>query len=101
MLAVVCLPLPSTVRPALNHVALAFFAGIAVHLLLDSVAGDIKWLWPCSDRFFHLITIPASHSHWMLNFILHPVFLLEIMIWFAAPWLLLRRPVQTDATGTR
>ncbi|MGK7754086.1 MULTISPECIES: metal-dependent hydrolase [unclassified Roseovarius] len=74
------------VRPAL-----AFFAAILVHLLLDTVAGGIKWLWPVRDRFFHLVTVPAAHAHWILNFILHPVFLAELAIWAAALLILLRR----------
>lgn len=67
--------------------SLAFFAAIMVHLILDTLAGDIKWLWPLSDRFFHLVTIPATQNHWVLNFILHPVFLVELAIWAAALFL--------------
>ncbi len=74
------LPLVRMRRPGWTGASLAFFAAIFAHLLLDSIAGDIKWLWPFSENFFHLIEVPAVHSAWILNFVLHPVFVLEILI---------------------
>lgn len=71
-------------KPRLLGTALAFLAGVSVHLLLDSIAGDVKWLWPFSDAFFHLVTVPARYDNWIWNFVLHPIFLLEILIWMAA-----------------
>ncbi|MEO1285779.1 MAG: metal-dependent hydrolase, partial [Pseudomonadota bacterium] len=53
----------------------------------DSVAGGVKWLWPFSNEFFQLVTVPAAQSHWILNFVLHPVFFLEIAIWATALFL--------------
>lgn len=78
------LPLLHVLRPAWMRVAGAFLAGILVHLSLDTVAGDIKWLWPYSNEFFKFINIPSRYPHWILNFVLHPVFLLEIAIWILA-----------------
>ena len=89
--ALIVLPLTAWRGSRWFRPTLAFFAAILVHLLLDTVAGDIKWLWPASDRFFHLVTVPAARSHWILNFILHPVFLAELGIWATALFLLLRR----------
>ena len=66
---------------------LGFFAAIALHLVLDTLAGDIKWLWPWSDDMVSLISVPASHPHWILNFILHPVFVAELAIWAVALFL--------------
>lgn len=57
------------------------------HLLLDSVAGDIWWLWPWLDAPFSLVTIPAIHSPWWLNFLLHWTFSVEAGITLAAIWL--------------
>jgi inner membrane protein len=90
-LAVILLPLARSRGPCRSRAARAFFASILVHLLLDTVAGNIKWLWPLSDRFIHLVTVPAVHSHWVLNFILHPVFLAELAIWALALFLWGRR----------
>ena len=65
----------------------AFLVAIGIHILLDTIAGDIMWLWPFSNELFHLITVEAKYSHWILNFIFHPVFLLEILIWVCAGYL--------------
>lgn len=56
----------------------AFMLGGWSHLLLDSVAGDIWWLGPWLDSPFSLINIPASHSPWWLNYLLHWSFGLEL-----------------------
>lgn len=58
----------------------AFLIGIWSHLLLDSVAGDIWWLWPWVDTPFSLVHIPAIHSPWWLNYLLHWTFAVEIAI---------------------
>lgn len=90
-IALVTFPFLHWVKPGWMRPVLAFFAAIFVHLCLDSIAGGVKWLWPVSNHLFHLITIPAQYSHWILNFILHPVFLLELAIWAAALFLWWRR----------
>jgi inner membrane protein len=54
--------------------------GMLLHAALDTVAGDIAWLWPVDDRFFSLVTVPARGGHWVWSFVLHPVFLIEIAI---------------------
>lgn len=90
-LALLILPLTARRTPHWLGPALAFFAALAVHLALDTISGDIKWLWPVSDRFFHLVTVPATQAHWILNFILHPVFLAELAIWAVALFLWARR----------
>ena len=80
MVALVTFPILRVFKPTWRRAAVAFFAAILVHMCLDSVAGGVKWLWPFSDAFFQLVTVPAAQSHWILNFVLHPVFLLEIAI---------------------
>ncbi len=67
-------------RSETRRVAAAFCAGVFSHLALDTVCGDIAWLWPLDDRFFHLITVRATAHHWIVTFVLHPAFLLEIAI---------------------
>ena len=84
--ALILVPLSHVLRPDWTRVALAFLAGVFVHIGLDTIAGDIKWLWPFSDQFFKLVNVPARQSHWVLNFILHPVFLAELLIWAIAIW---------------
>ena len=62
----------------------AFGAGWALHILLDYPVGGIMWLWPMSEQLFTLVTVPATHSHWLLSFILHWTFLLEVGVWVLA-----------------
>lgn len=66
---------------------LIFFLAGCVHLLLDSVVGDIWWLAPFVDQPFALATVPNRFQPWWLNFILHWSFLLELGIIFWAVWL--------------
>lgn len=51
-----------------------------VHLILDTVSGGINWLYPFSDKLWVLINIPANYSHWIISFVLHWSFLIEISI---------------------
>lgn len=67
--------------------AILFFAVIALHPLMDTVGGGIVWFWPFSDRLVTLVEVPATQSHWVLSFLLHWTFLLELAIWGAAIWL--------------
>lgn len=75
--------------------ALAFLSATLVHITLDSIAGGIMWIWPFSNDLSRLIEVEARYNNWILNFILHPVFLLEIIIWFAAAYLFFRKPNET------
>ena len=84
VLALVTFPILKAFKPTWCRAVVAFFAAILLHMCLDSVAGGVKWLWPFSDEFFQLVTVPAAQSHWILNFVLHPVFFLEIAIWATA-----------------
>lgn len=62
-------------------VALWFFLlGVVSHLLLDSIVGDIYWLIPFNYRPFSLFTVHSRYSPWFLNFILHWVFGIELLL---------------------
>jgi inner membrane protein len=66
---------------AWHRVGRAFLVGVATHLLLDTIAGDIQWLQPFSDRFVHLVTVPARPgAHWIVSFLLHWTFALEVVL---------------------
>ena len=56
------------------------FTAVMSHLILDSVAGDIRWLWPFSDEGFQLVTVPTTHTKWYMSFFHHWTFKLEICI---------------------
>lgn len=67
---------------------LMFAFGGFVHLLLDSIVGDIWWLYPFLDEPFALFTVPAIYQPWWLNFILHWSFALELAViaWAIIIW---------------
>ncbi len=82
VVAVVMLPLAKM----LNKVTLAatFLSAVFLHLILDTIAGGIMWLYPLNDALLYLVTVPAVYSNWILSFILHWTFIPEIAIWIAA-----------------
>jgi hypothetical protein len=59
-----------------------------IHMLLDSIVGDIWWLAPFVDRPFALFAVPALYKPWWLNFVLHWSFALEVglVIWAVCLW---------------
>lgn len=58
-----------------------------VHLLLDSIVGDIWWLMPFIDQPYALFTVPARFSPWWLSFVFHWSFLFELLLVSVAIWL--------------
>ncbi len=88
-LAAITLPAALLLRPGAVRPAAVFFASILLHLLLDSIAGGIAWAWPADDRLMALVEVPATRSHWILSFMVHWTFALELAIVFAAAALLL------------
>ncbi|NJM84197.1 MAG: metal-dependent hydrolase [Tabrizicola sp.] len=93
-LAVAAVALPLAAWLGYLRTAAVFFAAILVHLVLDSIGGGILWGAPISDHLFEMVTVPAAHGHWILSFMLHWTFLLELLIWAAAAFLWFRRGVE-------
>ena len=60
-------------------------AGVTLHLLLDIIAAPVFYAAPFSleDRI-QLVRVPAIHSWWLMNYIRHWLFQVELMIWGAA-----------------
>jgi len=67
-------------RKQIALVSLLLLSGTLLHLVLDSVAGGIFWLYPWSDTYFRIFTITPRFNWWVLNYIIHWTFLLEIAI---------------------
>jgi hypothetical protein len=83
---------------ALRRTSRAAWLGLAVlganvlgHLLLDTIAGGIRWLWPITDAEFVLATVEPRYRPWYLNFLLHWTFALELALVGAAAWVWWRR----------
>lgn len=83
----VTLPLLRLFAPRCLRPAGFFLAAVFLHLVLDTFVGGIFWGWPVDHRQIALAVVPATHDHWVMNFILHWSFLPEIAITLAAIWL--------------
>lgn len=70
-----------------------------LHVLLDTVVGDIRWLAPASLEPFSLFTVPALYKPWWLNFILHWSFLFELLV-LAWAGLLYRQRARANAPAS-
>lgn len=70
---------------------LIFGLNVFVHLMLDTVVGDIWWLYPFIDRPFSMFFVPAQYQPWQLNFLLHWSFALELILLCAAYYRFVRR----------
>ena len=57
-----------------------------LHMLLDSVAGGIYWLYPLSSEKYRLFEVTAGFNWWVFNFIFHWSFLFELLIITAAAY---------------
>lgn len=69
-----------------------------IHLILDSIVGDIWWLAPFVDRPFSVFQVPAIRQPWWLNFVGHWTFGIEVALTLAALYLW-RRPFSTADTS--
>ncbi|WP_377193153.1 metal-dependent hydrolase [Ruegeria meonggei] len=81
--------------PRAGIVLIFFGAGGVVHMALDSIVGEIAWGWPLLDASHPLVTVQATHSHWILSFLNHWTFAVEIAITVLAliVWRRRRRPI--------
>lgn len=73
---------------------LVFSANGLVHMLLDSIVGDIWWFAPILDKPFTIFTVPALYDPWWLNFVFHWSFSLELIVISWAIILWYREPVR-------
>lgn len=55
-------------------------ASVMLHMVFDSIAAGIYWLYPLLDMEINLVEVPATHDWWVWNFVFHWTFMLEISI---------------------
>lgn len=83
-LLVICMAIARTMRLPQGAVPVSFCAGGLIHLVCDSYTGSILWLWPFSDWHYALVTVQPTHSHWLLSFLAHWTFKVEIALCMVA-----------------
>ncbi|WP_299724311.1 metal-dependent hydrolase [uncultured Tateyamaria sp.] len=54
--------------------------GAVLHMVLDTVVGAVSWGYGKLSVSGPLVTVPATQDHWVLSFILHWTFLIELVI---------------------
>ena len=91
MICIVAVPILAYVSRKALSLGLLFVTGVFLHIFLDSIAGGIMWLWPWDGTLYQMFTVQPTHSHFILSFMAHWTFLLEIAIWMAAVFLVWRR----------
>ncbi|KPJ94952.1 MAG: hypothetical protein AMJ53_04040 [Gammaproteobacteria bacterium SG8_11] len=58
-----------------------------LHMLLDSVAGGIYWLYPFAEVKYSLFEVTAQFDWWVWNFIIHWTFVFELILVVAAAYI--------------
>lgn len=87
VLAAAAIVLAATRAGRTAWLALAIVAlNLLGHLVLDTTAGGIQWLWPFSRAEFVVAHVEARYQPWFLNFILHWTFALELLLVAFAGW---------------
>lgn len=59
-------------------------ANVLLHMVMDSIMAGIYWLYPFSDIEVNLLHITKHYDWWVMNFVLHWTFMVEILIVFLA-----------------
>jgi len=77
-----------TCSKANSTISLIFSLNGFIHMLLDSIVGDIWWFAPFIDKPFAFATVQAVYKPWWLNFLFHWSFALElaIVLWALYLW---------------
>lgn len=82
-----------------SALAIIFTLNGFLHMFLDYIAGNIRWLAPFVNEPFSLFEVAAVYQPWWLNFILHPTFGLEVAILLGALWLWRRDQTRSPESG--
>jgi inner membrane protein len=69
-----------------------FSAAGLMHIVLDSIVGDILWFAPFTNESFALFSVPELFKPWWLNYVLHWTFSMELLLTFWAIVLWRRNP---------
>lgn len=88
LLLVAAMWLHASKSKAMAALAVVFSLNGVIHMVLDTVVGDIWWFAPIVDKPLAFFTVHPVHQPWWLNFILHWSFALEvgILLWALYLW---------------
>ncbi|UZD92558.1 metal-dependent hydrolase [Cognatishimia activa] len=63
-----------------NFAVSGFGIGALLHMALDTIAGAIAWGWPFSNKSSTFVIVQPTHDHWLLSFLWHWTFKVEIAL---------------------
>ncbi len=76
-------------RLGIKLLSLFLICGL-LHMVLDSIASGIKWLYPFNTDYHGIWRIPAVYDWWVANYLFHWTFILELLICSLAAFIFLR-----------
>jgi len=78
-------------RRLLTRLVVAIAIGVLTHLLLDAIFTGVKIFYPFSNDYYRMLSpISWRYDNWIVNYVLHPIFLTEIYVFIVAG-IILRR----------
>jgi inner membrane protein len=66
-------------KKAITLISMVLLCGL-LHMVLDSIASGIKWLYPLDTSYYGFWRIPSVHDWWVANYLFHWTFLFELVI---------------------
>ena len=69
------------------------FLALMSHMLLDSITSGIKWLYPFNNGYhglWRLWIVPARYDWWVMNYLLHWIFIYELALLTTSLFILVR-----------
>ncbi|WP_269929835.1 metal-dependent hydrolase [Aminobacter sp. HY435] len=96
VVAIVAMPLVAATARRWSAASAVFFLAVFSHMVLDSVTAPMFWLMPFDGRAVELVPIPPAHSHWVLSFVLHWSFALEIGVCAVAIWMAVKNAARRE-----
>ncbi|MGL4489705.1 MAG: metal-dependent hydrolase [Rhizobiaceae bacterium] len=101
MTGLILFALVRSTRPSLVPIVIVFSAATLMHMMLDSFAAPIHWLAPFADGKIELVEVPRSHSNWIISFMMHWTFVIEVIICFAAFAMFARQTMTTSSVSSK
>ena len=79
-------------KPFFSAVSIAMYSAALLHLVCDTLTGEIYWLYPFSMHPFNVFSVRGTYIWWVHNYMYHWTFLIEITIVVIAMAVFLRIP---------
>lgn len=73
--------------------------GAMLHLVLDSVVGRVEWGWPLMHAPVTLVEVSARFEWWVLSFLWHWTFAIEVGICLVAIYVARKTPAPSTGPG--